>query len=349
MPPTERRPGRTRRRHRDRRIGDAARHRRPRRSARRSTVSQARWGKSVFNCPFCDGWEQRDQPVVVIDAAPGADHLAAMLRSWTPDVTIVDADDVAALTGRGTTLESRRTARRKHHPRHGRIPEGTRHPAQRVRPTGRLCTSTTTATSSPTTTERRATHSSGRPATSADRHPHHTKWCSPQPTARPPPSPCTRPSSPATSTPPGAHLPGQMHRLDGRITPPSNKANELGRWAGSSSLTSAFIRPSVRRAFLRAITRTEIGRMTSPHHGRTTDPRPANYQSRLAKRRCPQGPGFDSRLSRTPAPQPGHHTSARLFVRGAFGHRLTLCPPNCGSRLTGTGRSLLPPFAALRS
>ena len=36
-----------------------------------------RWGKSVFNCPFCDGWEHRDQPVVVIDAAPGADHLAS--------------------------------------------------------------------------------------------------------------------------------------------------------------------------------------------------------------------------------------------------------------------------------
>src|SRR5690606_10303122 len=32
---------------------------------------EQRWGKSVFNCPFCDGWEQRDQPVVVIDAAPG--------------------------------------------------------------------------------------------------------------------------------------------------------------------------------------------------------------------------------------------------------------------------------------
>ena len=64
-----------------------------------------RWGKSVFNCPFCDGWEQRDRPVVVIDAGPGADQLAAMLRSWTPDVTIVDADDVAALTGHGTTLD----------------------------------------------------------------------------------------------------------------------------------------------------------------------------------------------------------------------------------------------------
>lgn len=66
---------------------------------------EARWGKSVFNCPFCDGWEQRDQPVVVIDAGPGAEHLATMLHAWTPDVTIVDADDVDALTGHGTTLD----------------------------------------------------------------------------------------------------------------------------------------------------------------------------------------------------------------------------------------------------
>jgi len=64
----------------------------------------ARWGKSIFNCPFCDSWEHRDQPVVVIDAAPGADHLATMLRSWTACVTTVDANDVAALTGDGTTL-----------------------------------------------------------------------------------------------------------------------------------------------------------------------------------------------------------------------------------------------------
>ena len=64
----------------------------------------SRWGKSVFNCPFCDGWEQRDKPVVVIDAAPGVDHLATMLRSWTPHATIVASDDVVALMGDGTAL-----------------------------------------------------------------------------------------------------------------------------------------------------------------------------------------------------------------------------------------------------
>lgn len=64
-----------------------------------------RWGRSVFNCPFCDGWEHRDRPVVVIDAAPGAAHLAELVRSWTPEVTVVAAADVAALTGDGTSLD----------------------------------------------------------------------------------------------------------------------------------------------------------------------------------------------------------------------------------------------------
>lgn len=64
-----------------------------------------RWGRSVFNCPFCDGWEHRDRPVVVIDAAPGAEHLVGLLRSWTSDVTVVAATDVVALTGEGTALE----------------------------------------------------------------------------------------------------------------------------------------------------------------------------------------------------------------------------------------------------
>jgi len=63
-----------------------------------------RWGTSVFNCPFCDGWEHRDRPVVVIDAAPGADHLAEMVRSWTSHVTVVAAADIAALVGADATL-----------------------------------------------------------------------------------------------------------------------------------------------------------------------------------------------------------------------------------------------------
>lgn len=64
----------------------------------------ARWGRSAFNCPFCDGWEQRDRDVVVIDAAPGAEQLAELVRSWTANVAFVAAGDVEAMVGEGTQL-----------------------------------------------------------------------------------------------------------------------------------------------------------------------------------------------------------------------------------------------------
>lgn len=64
-----------------------------------------RWGRSAFNCPFCDGWEHRDRPVAVIDAAPGAAHLAELLGAWTKQVTVVPATHVTAIDGPGTTLE----------------------------------------------------------------------------------------------------------------------------------------------------------------------------------------------------------------------------------------------------
>jgi len=168
-----------------------------------------RWGKSVFNCPFCDGWEQRDQSAVVIDAAPGAEHLVGMLRSWTPNVTIVDAGDVAALTGHGATLDQVVLS-------DGNTIVATaaflKAPVIREAhwPNTLAAKSTPPATSSPATAAQRATHSCGLPEMSADHHRHRIKWCSPQQTAPPPPSPFTRPSSPRAATParPGDGVPG---------------------------------------------------------------------------------------------------------------------------------------------
>lgn len=28
------------------------------------------YGKSLFNCPYCDGWELRDQPLVIVEVHP---------------------------------------------------------------------------------------------------------------------------------------------------------------------------------------------------------------------------------------------------------------------------------------
>jgi thioredoxin reductase len=48
-----------------------------------------RWGRSVFHCPFCHGWEVRDQTLGVLDrGAPGVKR-ALLLRFWSDDVTLL--------------------------------------------------------------------------------------------------------------------------------------------------------------------------------------------------------------------------------------------------------------------
>ncbi len=46
------------------------------------------WGRGVFNCPYCDGWEVRDQPLAVLAADPRNLQLALQLTCWSPDVLL---------------------------------------------------------------------------------------------------------------------------------------------------------------------------------------------------------------------------------------------------------------------
>lgn len=46
------------------------------------------WGRSVFHCPYCDGYEQRDQPVAILAGGAAALHVAKLLRVLTDRVTI---------------------------------------------------------------------------------------------------------------------------------------------------------------------------------------------------------------------------------------------------------------------
>ncbi|MFK4302907.1 thioredoxin reductase [Paenibacillus sp. RC254] len=46
------------------------------------------YGKSLFNCPYCDGWELRDQPLVVVSESPGIYHTAKLLLNWSKDVVV---------------------------------------------------------------------------------------------------------------------------------------------------------------------------------------------------------------------------------------------------------------------
>ena len=55
------------------------------------------WGRAVFHCPFCHGWEVRDRRLVVYGDGTTAERQAALLRGWTRDVTVVDPGEVAGL------------------------------------------------------------------------------------------------------------------------------------------------------------------------------------------------------------------------------------------------------------
>lgn len=46
------------------------------------------YGISLFSCPFCDGWELRDLPLVVIAENQHAVHLAQVVYNWTKDLII---------------------------------------------------------------------------------------------------------------------------------------------------------------------------------------------------------------------------------------------------------------------
>ena len=46
------------------------------------------YGTSVFHCPYCDGWEVRDQPLVVLNSSETAFHQAMMLHQWSRDLTL---------------------------------------------------------------------------------------------------------------------------------------------------------------------------------------------------------------------------------------------------------------------
>jgi thioredoxin reductase len=47
------------------------------------------YGKSLFNCPYCDGWELRDKPLVIIaENEMGASHLPKVLYNWSHDLVV---------------------------------------------------------------------------------------------------------------------------------------------------------------------------------------------------------------------------------------------------------------------
>ena len=46
------------------------------------------WGDRAFMCPYCHGWEHRDQKIAILGAA-GAAQRVALLHSWTSDLVVL--------------------------------------------------------------------------------------------------------------------------------------------------------------------------------------------------------------------------------------------------------------------
>jgi thioredoxin reductase len=49
---------------------------------------EALWGRSVFHCAFCDGWEVRDRPLALHGSGLAAVRSALVLAGWSNDVVL---------------------------------------------------------------------------------------------------------------------------------------------------------------------------------------------------------------------------------------------------------------------
>jgi thioredoxin reductase len=47
------------------------------------------WGRSVFHCPFCDGWEVRDRALAVHGNGPDVVRSALVVSGWSSDVVLL--------------------------------------------------------------------------------------------------------------------------------------------------------------------------------------------------------------------------------------------------------------------
>ena len=45
-----------------------------------------RWGRDLLHCPYCHGWEVRDEPIGVLGTGPGSVEHAQLVRQWSDDI-----------------------------------------------------------------------------------------------------------------------------------------------------------------------------------------------------------------------------------------------------------------------
>lgn len=76
------------------------------------------YGRSVFHCPYCDGWEVRDQPLAVYGRGDRGLGLSLELTTWSRDLVLctdgaseIDDDGRGRLERNGITIREDRVAR----------------------------------------------------------------------------------------------------------------------------------------------------------------------------------------------------------------------------------------------
>jgi len=69
------------------------------------------WGQGVYPCPYCDGWEHRDQPIAVYANGAAGVHLSLLLSLLSADVILCSGgpatlteDDRRRLAARGIAI-----------------------------------------------------------------------------------------------------------------------------------------------------------------------------------------------------------------------------------------------------
>lgn len=78
---------------------------------------QERWGRDLLHCPYCHGWEVRDQPLGVLGTHAGSVLHAQLVRQWSDDVVFfahthhVTASEQAQFDARGIRVERGEVAR----------------------------------------------------------------------------------------------------------------------------------------------------------------------------------------------------------------------------------------------
>lgn len=70
-----------------------------------------RWAKDLLHCPYCHGWEVREQPLGVLGTIAGSVQHALLVRQWSDDIVFfahtyhLTDDDRRQLAARGVRVE----------------------------------------------------------------------------------------------------------------------------------------------------------------------------------------------------------------------------------------------------